>query len=683
MNRIALLGGVAVLAALAARPALAAPAALPAPDASGVQTPDRPVFTVPELVVIGARPEATPAGVGAVAVTPDSLALSAAPTLEEVLREMPHLHVRTNSRGEAEISTRGSDSRQVAVLVDGVPLTLAWDSRADASVIPSSAPQELTFTRGLSSMLHGPNVLGGVVEVKVGSAAGAPVARARDARLGLDGAGGAAFSARVTEPLVTAGGSAVVRAGLGWRDTPGQALARGLVERTGGPDGLRLNTDAHAVDAFLSARRDGEGGGWVSFSGFGTRGRRGIAAELGVPDANTRFWRYPRVERGVTVVTAGTGERDSPLGGRGDLEASFGLDTGRTDIDAFADAAYDSIIAFEDGRDRTLTMRLLGDQTLGRRADLRGAFTLVSVRHDEAVPDGAFRYRQRLWSLGGETIVRVLDPGARPRFLKVSAGGAWDGAQTPESGGREPLGSLDSWGGRLGLSAGLDDGTTQLHAGVSRRSRFPSLRELYSGALNRFAPNPGLLPERLVAWEAGVTARAGRGEVQAVLFRNRLQDAVVRVRLPEPDNRFQRINRDRLDATGLELMASQDLGRLSASAHLTLQSVELTDPAAGTGRRPENLPEASGGLGLRARLPGGWTARLDAAWTGAQFAIDPATGQDSRLAPSLRCDLGVSRALGRHLEATATLTNIGDTVCLDQVGLPQPGRTLAVLIQLR
>lgn len=91
---------------------------------------------------------------------------------------MPHLHVRTNSRGEAEISTRGSDSRQVAVLVDGVPLTLAWDARADASVIPSSAPQEPTFTRGLSSMLHGPNVLGGVVEVKVGSAAGAPVARA-------------------------------------------------------------------------------------------------------------------------------------------------------------------------------------------------------------------------------------------------------------------------------------------------------------------------------------------------------------------------------------------------------------------------------------------------------------------------------------------------------------------------
>lgn len=681
MKRITLLTCTTALGAVVLSAVV--PAALPAAAATEVPAPDRPVFTVPELVVVGVRPEATPAGVGAVSVTPDSLALTAAPTLEEVLRELPHLHVRTNSRGEAEISTRGSDSRQVAVLVDGVPLTLAWDARADASVIPSSAPQELTFTRGLSSMLHGPNVLGGVVEVKVGSGGDARPARTREARLGLDSAGGAALTARVTEPLAVARGSAVVRAGLGWRDTPGQALARGLVERAGAPDGLRLNTDSHAVDAFVSARRQGEGGGWVSLAGFGSQGHRGIAAELGVPDEDARFWRYPRVARGVAVVSAGTGERASPLGGRGDLEASFGLDAGRTDIDAFAGAAYDSVVAFEDGRDRTLTMRLLGDQTLGRRADLRGAFTLVSIRHDEVLPDGAFRYRQRLWSLGSETIVRVLDPGATPRFLQVSAGAAWDGAETPETGGKEPLGGLHGWGGRLGLSGGLNDGTTRLHAGVSRRSRFPSLRELYSGALNRFAPNPDLAPERLVAWEAGVTARAGRGEVQAVLFHNHLSDAVVRVRLPAPDGRFRRINRDRLDATGLELMATQDWGRLSGSAHLTLQSVELADPAEGSGRRPENLPEAAGGLGLRGRLPGGWTARLEAAWTGEQFAIDPATGLDSRLAPSLRCDLGVSRALGRHLEATATVANLGDTVCLDQVGLPQPGRTFSLLVQLR
>jgi outer membrane receptor protein involved in Fe transport len=87
------------------------------------------------------------------------------------------VHVRTNSRGEAEISVRGSESRQVAILLDGVPLTLGWDARTDVSVLPAGAIQELNLVRGVSSVLHGPNVLGGVVEVGVGRSTRVPLRR--------------------------------------------------------------------------------------------------------------------------------------------------------------------------------------------------------------------------------------------------------------------------------------------------------------------------------------------------------------------------------------------------------------------------------------------------------------------------------------------------------------------------
>ncbi|CAN5846892.1 hypothetical protein BH23GEM9_BH23GEM9_04470 [soil metagenome] len=119
------------------------------------------------LRVHGARSLTTVGGSSVLELMLDSLQLTAAPTLEDVLREIPMLHVRTNSRGESEILARGSESRQVAVLVDGVPLTLNWDARADVSMIPASAPGELAFTRGLGSMLYGPNVLGGVIELTI------------------------------------------------------------------------------------------------------------------------------------------------------------------------------------------------------------------------------------------------------------------------------------------------------------------------------------------------------------------------------------------------------------------------------------------------------------------------------------------------------------------------------------
>ncbi len=125
------------------------------------------VHSIEEVTVRSSRPVATAGGASAIEAEIDSLETPVAASVEEVLRQLPALHVRTNSRGEAELSARGSESRQVAVLLDGIPITLAWDARADVSVIPATGLQEVTYTRGLSSMLHGPNVLGGVVEASL------------------------------------------------------------------------------------------------------------------------------------------------------------------------------------------------------------------------------------------------------------------------------------------------------------------------------------------------------------------------------------------------------------------------------------------------------------------------------------------------------------------------------------
>ena len=79
----------------------------------------------------------------------DSLGSEPIPTLEQALREMPLVRVRENSRGEAQPSLRGATDRHVAVLVDGVPLTLGWDHRTDLSIIPLTAARSIHLLRGL------------------------------------------------------------------------------------------------------------------------------------------------------------------------------------------------------------------------------------------------------------------------------------------------------------------------------------------------------------------------------------------------------------------------------------------------------------------------------------------------------------------------------------------------------
>jgi len=400
-----------------------------------------------------------------------------------------------------------------------------------------------------------------------------------------------------------------------------------------------------------------------------------------------------QASRTLAVLSAGSGFHESPFGGRGDVEASVGFDRGRTDIDAYTSRDYDEIDTFEDGKDRTLTLRLLADQTLGSRGDLRGAFTWSDIRHHESIPAGRFEYEQQLMSLGLENSWRLLESGGAIDALTLSVGGAYDHAETPKAGGRETQEPLSEFGGRLGLTAFVADGRTVLHAGVSRRGRFPALRELYSGALGRFLPNPDLEPEKLLTTEAGATTRLGHGRFQTVVFHNLLKDAVVRITLDDEERHFKRVNRNELKSTGLELMAGYGLGPVEFSANATVQSIDLTDTEANETHRPENLPEVFGDLGVRFPVVLGLIGNAEVAYTGDQFGIDASTGEDAELGAEAVFNASLSRSWPAHVswgagvftrvEARLAIDNIGDVAVYDAWSLPEPGRRARFELRIR
>jgi iron complex outermembrane receptor protein len=596
--------------------------------------------------------------------------------MESVLRRMPASHVRTNSRGEAEVTVRGSESRQVAILLDGVPLTYAWDGRADVSVIPSLAPQEIVFVRGLSTLMHGANSLGGVVEFNTSS--GAAAATRRDVRLSgdVDQDGGFGLAGVAGAPRDLGWGVLSTRAGVGFRDSPGQPLANGITEPIPTGDDLRANTDVSQLNGFASFRLDHDNGAFLSLAGAGYQAERGIAAQLDVTAA--RFWRYPFIARGLGVLSGGTGRHSMPWGGRADLKVSAGYDRGRTEIDAYGSRSYSTVIAEEDGDDEVVTLRTVANQTLGANANLLLGATYGDIRHDEILSGVANAYRQRLWSVSGQTQIAIPSNGA-VRQYDVSLGATYDGADTPTTGNKPSFGQLDRWGGRLGLAAHLGPGATTLHASVSQRARFPSLRELYSGALGSFSVNPNLKPEHLLACEGGATHHAAWGDIQLVGFYHMLSDAVVRIR--PPGQPFQRVNQEGIRSVGVELVGSRAFGRLRVSGDLVAQDVEVLDPSAGL-TRPENMPDLMGAVRASVLVGAGLEFGAEAEYTGSQFAFDPDTGIETELPAAGRLNMQFRRAWAvgsgagwlRTLEARATLENLTDAVQYDAFGLPLPGR---------
>jgi iron complex outermembrane receptor protein len=640
-----------------------------------------PVLSVGSIHVSTTRTLTNVGGASAVVLQLDSLHLPAAPSLEETLRRVPMLHLRTNSRGESELVSRGSESRSVAVLQDGVPVTLGWDARADYSVLGGLAPQQLTFTRGLPSLLYGPNVLGGVVEMAI-TTDDPMVQRAAELAGGYDSDGGYRTAARLTVPMNAGSGRVVLRGGAAFRDSPGFALARGIDEPVPTSDDLRLNTDHRSTDVFGALRYWTSGGAWLSASATSTSGARGIAAELG--EESPRLWRYPNTGRSIAVVAGGTGMQATPFG-NGAFDVRLGLDAGRTEIVAYSDRTYSEQTEFENGDDRTLTLRSTATHTLGSRATLQTALTFADVRHDETLPDAKNRYRQRLMSLGAETTWRAADRLGPLMGVRITAGGAWDRAATLEAGDKPTVPDIDAWGARVGATA-LVGGTIQLHASASRRGRFPALRESFSGALNRFAPNPGLTPEYLTAVEAGATAIRGDAQLQLVAFHHRLDDAIVRITLP--DRRYMRVNENELRTTGVEMLGSYRIGSVDVSGDVALQSAALITPTLRQGYM-ENQPEVFGSLRGRAPFVLGTDAALRAEYTGAQYCLAPG-GENVRLRGGTRIGGDISKqwSVGRaesllsRAEVRLSVDNATDVALHEQCGLPRPGRVARFQIRL-
>jgi iron complex outermembrane receptor protein len=652
-----------------------------AQEREGEQRPDS-AQTVGTVTVQAKRAPLVVGGVSAVVTSIDSLELPAAPVLDQALRELPFILVRRNSRGEMELGMRGSDSRQVAVLMDGVPLTLGWDHRTDPSIIPLTGVRSITLVRGLSSVLHGPNVLGGVIEL--GLADGTASAD-RAATLALSGS----FDHLGSRTIALSGGLPIgsdgrwaARAGFGMRDRPGLALGRGIVEIAGDDPDLRSNSDLSHVDGFASLRYSTPGGAHVGASLSAYSAERGVPPELHVEEP--RLWRYPEQKRTLAIVNASTGRRDTPLG-RGELQASIGFNDGHTEIESFASAAYDELAGRELGDDRTITARVMGEHSLGARGSLRTAATVADVRYDERVDaDPLQSYEQRLWSVGSEVAVPVAT------LTQVTGGIVFDAADTPESGDKPSLGTISAWGGRVGVSTIAAGGELRLHAAMSQRSRFPSLRELYSGALGRFEPNPDLRPERLRGFEGGVTTNQGGVDLQAVLFHHRLSGAIVRA--PVGDGMLRRENRDQIRSTGVELLAGWASDAIAVTADLTAQHIRLHDPAAGESRRPEHQPEFRMGTQLSFPLPLAISGQAAARYTGSQMCVHPDLEREVELDPQASADVGVTRSwtlrgaartLLRTLRLSLTLDNIADAAVYDQCGLPQPGRTLRLGFEVR
>lgn len=512
--------------------------------------------------------------------------------------------VRVRSRGGlgafTAVSVRGSEESEVAVVLDGVPLSRAASGAIDLAQLPADSLDRIEIYRGAPPIELGGEAVGGVIHL---------ISRRAGTRLEVGGElGGGSFGARAASahlggPIGKGRGAPTVQLAASYRGATGDFTyfdnGGTLLYRDDDRVSRRHNNDFDQASVDASLDRRGPRPFRVGVHGFWkAQGVPGVAT-LG------RETETARLTTGRLLLTGDVGRR-----GRVDLRLGSSLLFERSHFEnPLGEAAglFGAAVSEGEAVAASLTPRLdaplgrhqlltvLGEArlehrrpydllrpALGLRPAVRGLFALAAA-------DELSLWRERIAIYGG---VR-LD-------LRRSA------LLTGADGGTLPDQDAFDWflSPRLNVRVRAHR-TVTLRASAGRYVRFPTLLEQFGdGAF--IVGRPTLRPESAWGGEVAATVRGAgariAGGVEAALFGRRASGLIAFI---PGGNSVTPINVGDARVLGLEARGDVTLGgRLALTASYTF--LDARDVTAGSPSEGKRLPgRAAHAADLRATLLGG------------------------------------------------------------------------------
>jgi len=461
--------------------------------------------------------------------------------LSEGIKFAPGVYVTAGSKDEYILKLRGMDSRRIVLLVDGIPVYEPYFSSFDLKTVAAGGIDSIQITKGPSSVLYGPNTLGGIVNVVT-----------RRPSAGSELSLNASYGDKSTRSLSLDTNHQWNR--LGFAGTLQYQNSDGFVyqnEELGKTD--RINSDYERTNLNLKFYYTPSDRTEILFN-------MGIYfSQYGIPPAlNTnrpRYWRFKNWDRysfnagGYTALG-----RNSTLHFR-----AFYVQYDNT-LEAFRDQSMTEL-NFESTFDNSVYgLYGLLDFNLAPAHTLKTSLTLKKdiARTQDDVDMPWIRYDQGTYSLG------IEDHFSFSEKWKLIGGLSLDYLEKFEGGNTSKVNPL------IGFKFSPLE-PLSLHLSFSRKSKFPSMRSMYSSD----SGNPDLVSESGNVWEFGFTYRKDFYLTGSV-FLTRFKDMIDSVRLPDGTRRFFNIGEAYID--GFEMQLQKSLRWMNGTINYTyLNHKNVTD----------------------------------------------------------------------------------------------------------
>lgn len=509
-------------------------------------------------------------------VTAEEIKASGARTLDEALRMLPGLNIRSGPEATPRVDLRGFRSRHVVLLLNGVPFNSTFDGQFDPALIPVDSIARIKVSYGANSVLYGPGGLGGVINIIT--------------KAGQPGVGGsvnaeAGQGDRYMGHFNLSGGQDQTQAFVGgtFLNRRAYPLSGDFTASKEQGDGTRANSDRNLGSVLANLQHTPNQSWQLGLSLNAIRGEYGTPAST-INNSKDPFAdspKYDRVEnqQGFAAQAAAKYQGQGPLS----LRSWAYVNQLQQDDKRYDNANYNSMtnptVQTFDQRSKT-TISGLNLQTA---YDLKraGLATLGLIAEKSA------------WEVDGQS--RDVQIGKTKNYAWRTLSGDKSLDQYTAALEYElevvknlglVLGYSHSWQNQDGGGDADDDGflaglhydlatDTRLRGAVAKKVRFPSIRQLY----DEVAGSRNLKPEKSYNYEAGIDQKLpGKTKLSLTGFYLDVRDYIEK---DDTTNLFS--NNQKYRFQGLEFTAqNRYFQRLLLSAGYTL--LDTKDLSDGSGK---------------------------------------------------------------------------------------------------
>ncbi|WP_300490014.1 TonB-dependent receptor [Flavobacterium sp.] len=580
-------------------------------------------------------------------------------------------------RNESMVSVRGFDLRAVPVYMDGIPVYVPYDGYVDLARFTTFDLSAIDVSRGFSSLLYGPNSLGGAINL----ISKKPSEKMEyDGSLGLINTNGYRGNLNIGSNL----GKYYFQAGYSYLHRDSYRMASGFTTRPYEDGGERDNS--YRTDQMISFKA-----GWTPNErqeyvlGYRfQKGEKGTPVYVGDDPMNPlytkpRFWQWPDWDKETYYFLSNT-----RLKGKDYIKSRMYYDTFKNILNSYDDASYTAqtkAYAFQS---------LYDDYTYGGSVEfgtavipknlLKFSVHYKSDIHREHNSNEPVRnFKDNTGSFAVENTYAVTEkltfiPGIGYSIRKNDTAEDYN-STTQMVSDFEKTGASNAWNGQLGVFYNFKENQKASFT-LAHKTRFATIKDRYSYRMGTAIPNPGLKPEKAVNYDlsySGVFFKVL--STQFSVYYSHLTDAILTVNNVEP-GKSQMQNTGSAEFMGMEITFKYDFReKLSLGGNYSyIERRNTTNPTV----LFTDIPDTKVFFYTQYKpiQPIQWLVSTEF------NASRNSTSYGTRAADFTLVNTAVSARVWRYMSVEAGINNVFDKNYMLVEGYPEEGRNFFVTLRI-